>query len=328
MGEVYGRISRLIPKKLRLAFARELEYLGLNVDAGKFVGFVFSFGLFLSVGIALNLYFFLGIPVVLSFAGFFLLFVGGIYAWLNITAESKGKFVEKILPDALQLIASNIRSGLTTERALLVSARPEFGPLEEELKKASKKILTGTPVQDALSAITKSIKSKNLEKTIWLINKGITSGGQISDVLSQLSDDLREQNSLQDEIKANISIYVMLIFFSAAIGAPVMLGISSFIVQILDKQTSSILTVDTAKIQGPKTPFSGIPQNRISPDFVQLFAALALFVTVLFAALTMGIINAGSEKHGLKYLPLLLLVSFGIYFAIRILLSTMFKQLL
>jgi len=324
---MYNKISLFIPKSFRLAFAKELDYLGMSVDAGKFVGFVFSFGLFLSIGIALNLYFFFEIPFAFSFIGFFLLFVGGIYAWLNITAESKGKFVEKILPDVLQLIASNVRSGLTTERALLVSARPEFGPLEFELKKASKKILTGTPVQDALSAIAKSIKSKNLEKTVWLINKGISSGGQVSDVLSQLSDDLREQNSLQDEISANISVYVMLIFFSAAIGAPIMLGISSFIVQILDKQTSG-LQVDTSNIQGPRTPFSGIPQARISPDFVVLFAGVSLLVTVVFAALTMGIINTGSEKNGMKYLPVLLIVAFGLFFAIRIMLATMFKQLL
>ncbi len=265
---MYSRFSALIPKKVRNAFQQELDYLGIDIESGRFVGFVFSFGLALSIGIALNLYFLFNFPIPLSFAFFAALFIGGIYLWLSITAESKGKFVEKILPDALQLIASNVRAGMTTERALLISARPEFGPLEIELKKASKLILTGTPIQNALGEIPKHIHSKALEKTIWLVNKGISSGGQIADVLTQLSDDLREQNSLQDEIKANISIYVMLIFFAAAIGAPLMFGISSFIVQILSKQMSGLHTeaLEESSVVSSRTPFAGIPKSSISPD--------------------------------------------------------------
>jgi flagellar protein FlaJ len=202
--------------------------------------------------------------------------------------------------------------------------------LEIELKKASKRILTGTKIQDALAEIPKRIQSRTLEKTFWLINKGISSGGQIADVLTQLSDDLREQNSLQDEIRANISIYVMLIFFSAAIGAPIMLGVSSFIVQILSKQMSGIQISDNPSMStvSAKTPFiGGIPKSKIDPGFVLLFSEVVLLFTAFFASLTMGIINAGTEKQGLKYLPILLIVSFVLFFGIRLVLSTMFKQL-
>ena len=325
---MYARISALIPKKVQDAFKRELEYLGIEVESARFVGFIFSFGILLSLAISLNLYLLFQFPLLVSFAFFAALFVGGIYLWLSIAAESKGKFVEKILPDALQLIASNIRAGLTTERALIVSARPEFGPLELELKKASKRILTGTPIQDALAEIANRIQSKSLEKTIWLVNKGIGSGGQIADVLTQLSDDLREQNSLQDEIRANISIYIMLIFFAAAIGAPMMFGISSFIVQILSKQISGLQNIEEPVAQvSSRTPFAGLPQSNISPDFVLVFAELALLVTVIFASLTMGVINTGNEKNGFKYLPVLFIISFAAFFAIRLILSTMFKQL-
>ena len=159
---MYERISALLPKKIRLAFQRELECLGIGIESGKFVGFVFSFGLALSFGIALNLYLLFKFPLLVSFLFFAALFIGGIYFWLSITAESKARFVERILPDALQLIASNIRAGLTTERALIVSARPEFGPLELELKQASKRILTGTPMQDALAELSRKFNSKIL----------------------------------------------------------------------------------------------------------------------------------------------------------------------
>ena len=326
---MYNRIAALLPRKVRDSFKKEFDYLGINIDSGRFVGFLFSFAFLVSIAIALNFYYFFNIELAYTFIIAFIIFTAGIYLWLSITSEAKGKFVEKILPDALQLIASNIRSGLTTERAFLVSARPEFGPLELELKRASKRILTGTRIQDALEGISRRIRSPILEQTVWLVNKGISSGGQIADVLTQLSDDLRDQNALKDETKANISVYVMLIFFSAAIGAPLMLGISSFIVQILNKQTSNINIPSNAAMasMGSRTPFFGIPQAKISPEFVLLFSEAALLVSIFFASMVMGIINSGSEKNGFKYFPILLIVGFALFFAIRFTLLTMFKQL-
>jgi pilus assembly protein TadC len=236
---MYARISALLPKKMLEALRRELDYLNIDISEKKFAGFLVSYGFFLSIGIALNLWLFFAMPLY-SFFLIYAIFLAGSYMYLSITAESKGKFVEKILPDALQLIASNIKSGLTTEKALFASARPEFGPLELELRRAGQRILGGIPVDQALNEIPKRIKSVSLERTIWLLGQGINSGGQMSDLLIQLSDDLRQQNSLQQEIGANVSMYVMMIFFAAAFIGPILFGISSFIVQIFAKQMQFI----------------------------------------------------------------------------------------
>src|SRR3989304_3937684 len=101
----YQRIARLIPSHIADEVRRNLRYVGINIDADKFLGFLLAYGLALSFGVAINLY----------------LFFGGAYLWLSLRAEGKGRFVEGVLPDALQLIASNIKSGMTTERALFVS---------------------------------------------------------------------------------------------------------------------------------------------------------------------------------------------------------------
>ena len=126
---VYQRIASLLPQGIIRAFKRELEYLNINISEKRFVGFLFLYGLCLSFGIAFNLKLFLNIDIPISFAFFFVLFFGGTYLWMSLVSESKGRYVEKILPDALQLIASNIKAGLTTESALVASSRPEFGPL-------------------------------------------------------------------------------------------------------------------------------------------------------------------------------------------------------
>ncbi len=331
MTGIYSGFARFIPRRILHGFKREMEYLDINVPEASFVGFLFLFGFFLSLGIAANLFLFLKINFFAGTVFFFTLFVGGSYLWLNLAAESKGKYVEKILPDALQLVASNVKAGLTTERALLVSAREEFGPLEVELRRAAGKIIGGFTVQDALSEIPKKIKSRLLESTIWLISEGIQRGGEIGDLLIELSDDIREQASVKAEISANISMYVLLIFFASAFGAPVLFGVSTFIVEILTSQSQSIPQVPSVSGTSYNSPlmrgFSDASQ-KVSFGFVLMFSMVSLFFTSLFASMTIGVINTGAEKGGSKYLPIILLIAFSLFFIIRALLAGFFGNLL
>jgi len=331
---VYERIGSLVPRNIVNAFSEQLNYIGFEIPEKRFVGFLVIYGFLLSIGLAFNTLLFFSINPVFSFPVFFGFFIVLIYLWLNITAESKGKYVEKILPDALQLVASNMKAGLTAEKSFLVSARPEFGPLEVELRRAAKKIAAGERVEEAFAGISEKIKSKTLERTIWLISEGIKSGGEIGDLLIELSDDLRDQESIQGEISANISMYILLIFFAAAFGAPLLFGISSFIVQILASQMANIPSIAPAATQGlPSnlTAFSTFGSNagaRISVDFIMLFSMVSLSLTTIFASLTIGVINTGKEKDGLKYILLIGLIGFSLFFIVRFLLTSFFGKLL
>ena len=230
---LYDRIAVLVPVRLQKLIRKELDYLDINLSEKSFVGFVVIYGLFLSIGIAINANYIFGAPTIPTFLLAYPVFFIAVYLWLSLAAESKGKFVESILPDALQLVASNMKSGLTADRALLMSARKEFGPLEKELKEAAKRIMAGQTLDESLMEISKKIKSIELERTLWLISQGVHSGGQIADLLIELSNNLRQKQELHQEITADISIYTILIFAAAAVGAPMLFGISSFIVKIL-----------------------------------------------------------------------------------------------
>ncbi|MFH1225258.1 MAG: type II secretion system F family protein [Candidatus Diapherotrites archaeon] len=331
---MYKKIAAFIPSGIIKAFRREMDYLNIDLSEKTVVGFIVVYGAALSLGIALCAFAFIGVDIAATFLASFVLFCVGTYLWLSIAAESKGKLVDSILPDALQLIAANIKAGLTTERALLVSARPEFGPLEAELKATGRRIMAGIPLEVALEEIPRKIKSETLERMIWLISKGIESGGQIADLLTHLSDDMREQNSVKDEISANVSMYVLLIFFSSAMGGPILFGVSSFIVQILGAQTANMPHLDISSLPGGGGSSAGIAAMAsgggasIPPDFVMLFSEICLVVTAIFAALTMGVINTGKEQGGAKFIPIILVISFVLFFAVREVLKAVFGNLL
>lgn len=321
---LYHRIASLIPSPIIKGFKKQLDYVGWETPEMRLVGFIFSFGLAISIGIALNLYVFLNLPVYITFPLLFVLFAGGIYIWLNIMAENRAKFVEKILPDVLQLVASNMKAGLTTERALLASARPEFGIFSKELKLASAKVISGERIEDALNDIAKKIKSPILERTTWLMIQGIKSGGEVADLLSQLAGDLREENALKEETQAEVSMYIMLIFFGAAFGAPVLFSISSYIVGVLNEQTANIaLDPEQFKEISQRSPVGrmfGIPEVKITEEFATMFSLLALLVTCVFSGMIMGTINTGKEIQGIKYIPIVTIIAFALFFIIRIVL--------
>ncbi|MDD5163023.1 MAG: type II secretion system F family protein [Candidatus ainarchaeum sp.] len=320
----YQRVGAIVPSFIVRAFKKEMDYIGWEIQELSVVGFIFLFGAVLSIAISANLQIFFSLPIIATFPLIFLGFAGSIYYWLNTIAESRGKFVDKLLPDVLQLISSNMKSGLTTERALLASARPEFGVFSDELKLASGKVLAGERIEGALTDITTRIKSPLLERTMWLVVQGIRSGGEVADLLSQLADDLREENALKEETKAEVSMYIMLIFFGAAIGAPVLFSISSYIVGVLNVQTSQLsMNPEQLKEITQKSSITriiGIPEISITEEFATMYALIALGVTCLFSSLIMGTINSGKEKDGIRYIPIVGIIAVALFFIIRIIL--------
>ncbi len=324
---IYQRITSLLPEGVIESFRKELNYVGIHVEGKRFVGFLVLFGLGIATAIAINLYLFFNMPVYASFFLVFAIFCGGVYFWIDQMAEGSGRRVERVLPDVLELIASNIRAGLTTERAIFTSARPEFGLLSRELREASKEILSGERMDTALMKLPSKIKSDVLERTVWLLVQGMKGGGQMADLLIQLGSDLREENAMQDEIKANISMYVLLIFFAAAFGAPMLFGISSIIVGMLAEQTAELpITAEQMAQYSQMSPigrFFGVPTVGITEEFVTFFAAIALILTAIFASFTIGAISAGSEKKGVKFLPIILFIGLGLFYAVRMVLGEM-----
>jgi hypothetical protein len=113
----------------------------------------------------------------------------------------------------------------------------------------------------------------------------------------------------------------MLIFFSAAFGAPLLFGISSYIVGVLGEQTANIgispEEIEEYTAQSPALRLVGIPSIEITEEFVVFFAEIALFTTCLFAAMVLGVISTGKEKGGVKYLPILLAIAFALFFISR-----------
>lgn len=282
-----------------------------------------------AVGIILSLALSIGFPLAIlsTLAGAVAVHVV-VYTHLTLGADSRASKVEDVLPDFLSLVASNIRSGLTPDKALVMSARDEFGPLTVEINKAGKNSITGMPLDQVMMGMTEHIKSNVLEKTMTQIVEGMHSGGDLSELLERTALDIRKFRSVKKEVSSIILNYVLFIIAAITFGAPLLYGVSTFLVDIM-------LIIKT-KIGGGTEAFSqlsgsvGIFKGKLmlTPEAVQLFSVLAILITVFFGCMAVGIMSSGKRMDGLKYFPLLAAIGIAILLGIRFGLSTVLGGML
>jgi archaeal flagellar protein FlaJ len=315
---MFRYLSKLFPGRVRKSYKNLLRYCDIDVDHEKFVGILVFIGLVVAAVVSINLVLiFSFVPInwfAIVFVLSYLLSHVIAYTMLVLKADGKGRFVENILPDALLLMAMNIKSGMTTDRALILAARPEFGPLEKELNRAGKQVLAGKPIKYALTEIPYRIRSNTLDRTMRLIIEGIESGGELSNLLQQTSEEIQSTKIVQNEVKANILMYAIFIFFAVAVGAPLLFGVSTYLVGNIGHQSMVWQSVGGG---------SDTPTFQISADFLVMFAVLALGITSFFGGLIIGIVKNGDEKSGLKTVPILALISLAVFFIVRIMVSSM-----
>lgn len=319
---MYRLFAKLYPYKLKKNYERLLKYANIKSEPSKFLGFILFFGIGLALFLAFDIAALFKTTLWLTFLICFLIIEFLFYFYLLMHADIKARLVEDSLPDALQLMSSNLRAGLTTDRALLLSARPEFGPLQEEINLVGKEITIGKQIDQALINMSSRIKSEKLEKSVLLIVSGLRSGGELASLLEETAENLRQQKLTEQKVRSSVLMYVIFIFAAVGVGSPILFGLSTFLVQLLNSILSTIEIPEAAL----SIPFS-ITKVSIKPEFIIRFAIISLISSSIFASIIIGLISKGKEKNGVKYIPLLILLSLLIFFLIRLVAGGMLSDI-
>lgn len=318
MKKIYFTIGKLLPKGFRTRLKNMIEDAELKTVPEEFIGFSLFFGLLLGFASAYVFYVLAG----LSLFNFFIIFLGVSFSFIFLSYGSiiliidrKLRFVDEVLPDVLSLTAANIRSGISPDKALLLAAKPEFGYLEKYIKESAKKALAGESFESALSSITKKIKSKMLERAIILINEGMKYGGELASILEETASEIRDLQILNKEIKSVVMMYVIFIFMAAVIGSPLLYSISTFMIETITSLGSVAMPETSLTMMGVKT--------SITPEFLFNFSLAAIIINTIFAGMLLGLIYQGKEKMGIKYVPIMLIISLTIFFVVRNVITSM-----
>jgi len=279
-------------------------------------------GIILGLLVSILIFFFVKnilISMIGFFISFFLVFVY-FYFSKKLKQSARIKKIEGVFPDFLQLMSSNLRAGMTIDRSMLLSSRPEFNPLDNEILKAGKDITTGKSINNALLDMSKRIKSPKIDKTILLILSGINAGGDLSILLEETSTNMREREVLEKKAASSVLMYVIFIFLAVSIFAPALFSLSTILVEILTNIFSGLPDVNT------NLPFT-LSKIKISITFIKYFAVFFIIVIDVLAAFVLGLVNKGDEKQGIKYILPLLAISLSVFFIARILISNFMSGL-
>ncbi len=331
--EIIEIIGRNFPRKVTKKVEQMLSMAGSNLNPYSFTVymtiaailiFFFSFSFAytfadlreLILDLALQVFAFSPSFGVFFFSLLFALMVASVFivlltSYYTMKADARKNALEEIFPDFFALVSSNVRSGMNLDQALWQSAKPEFGILSIEVKKAVKLSFSGEPIDKALDYLASRFNSDMFKRAINIIKHSIYSGGEIATVLDKISEEASELAILKRDIRSNLIIYVIFLFFAAAIGIPFMLSVSHKMLFIMQRTFS---LVDTSAYSGNSMiPFS-ISTPPVTPKQFYYFSFLVILISSITTAFIMGATYSGRKTDGIKYLPMILLIALFVFF--------------
>src|SRR3989344_2485693 len=252
------------------------------------------------------------------------LFIMIVYFYLDLKIYYRTKKMEEQLPDFLQILSSNLKGGLTFERALWASIKPRFNILGSEMAKASKKVMTGYEVSRALIELSDKYDSLMLRRTVDLLISEVESGGNIAELIDRIVDNLKETKALKDEMSASAIAYVLFISIIVIIISPLLFALSFHLLNLLIRFVDK-LAVTTANVRSLPFTFS---KATVNPDDFRQFSVIALFVISLFSSMIVAIVEKDSVKGGIKYIPIYVFGSMSLYFFFLKILNLLFGGIL
>jgi len=134
---------------------------------------------------------------------------------LAIWKDIRSAQVEAQLMDALILISNSLKSGLDIAAGIERVATTMKPPISEEFGLVLNSYRLGTPLETALMSMTTRIRSRTLETAIYAINIQRETGGNLIKTFEQLVVTIREEDKLQNKVKALTSQGRMQTYFLA-----------------------------------------------------------------------------------------------------------------
>jgi tight adherence protein B len=105
------------------------------------------------------------------------------------------------LSDMLNLMVNGLRAGYSTMQALEAISRELPAPISDEFHRVVQEMQIGIPMEKALDNLLRRIPSEDLDFVITAINVQREVGGNLSEILDNISFTIRERVRIKGEIR-------------------------------------------------------------------------------------------------------------------------------
>lgn len=311
----------IIPGKIRKHIKKYVQKTGLYDVPYSLYGSLFVLCIIISIGIYAFLVFpslktanpvILGIGsfVALTIIDLILVVVFALILWLyyEFLIFNRIRQIEDVLPDFLQEVSVNLRAGMSFDKALWNSIEPEFGVLETEIEMVAKKVMTGKDTEQALREFSEKYDSTLLQESMDMIIVGLRSGGNVSDLIDRIVENVKDAYYLRKELIASVTSYVIFIAFTAVLISPTLFALSFNLMEIIQSLGEKLTTTSAYGI----LPFN-VGYKSINPKDFVLFSKISVLIISTISAMIIADLREGSIKAGLKYLLAFIPLSYLTY---------------
>jgi len=231
--------------------------------------------------------------------------IGPIGFYNHIKAKRK-RVVEEHLPDFLREISSSTSSGMTVFDAIISASNGDHGPLTPEIQTMASQLSWGISVKEALHNFGKRINTPSVKRMVVTINKALEIGGNTSTVFEAASKEIDQTKLVEQQRRADMSLYAIVIFISFFVFIAVILIINSTIIAaFLDVQS---------KMPSTKTISPGNLQiAHIDPLAIKNAFFAFVIVQSIGGGLLGGFMMDGKISSGIRFGFVLVLVSFFVF---------------
>lgn len=244
-----------------------------------------------------------GILTGLDFIVFGLLTTIGPIGFYNHQKAKIKREIEEQLPDFLREISSSTSSGMTIFDAIKSAADGDHGKLTPELQMMASQLSWGVPVKEALENFAKRINTASIKRIVLTINKALEIGGNTSTVFEAAAREIDQVKLVEQQRKAEMSLYSIVIFISFFVFLAVLLIIDKTIfAAILDLEAKMPAG---ATIAGTQLTFGGIDHAALKDTFF-----VFVLVQSIGGGLLGGFMTDGKLSSGVRYGFLLIIISF------------------
>lgn len=183
--------------------------------------------------------------------------------------------------------------------------RTNLGLLSYEIRRVSRDISWGANVEDALVRFERRVRTPAVSRSVGLITAACRMSGEISEVLSIAAKDARMSHVLDEERKAGMAMYIIVIYLAYFVFLFVVIIISTRFLTVLGE-----VAVPATSAAGHLLPGVGTPS--VIPTFDRLLFHLSL-IQAFFSGLVAGKMGEGSVKAGVKHAVVMLAVALVIF---------------
>ncbi len=204
-----GALSRRIAG-FRRAIEQSLFAAGVTWPAKQWLGFL------VLTGIAI----FVLLLVILKSALAAIIVASAVMAlaprrWLASRCQSRATRFGQDLPQALQILASALRSGLSFSQAFETLAKQDRGEVGTQFRQVLTEVEYGSPLEPALTRVAQRMNSLDLKWLVSALEIQREIGGSLSGILDTLAETIRGRAEVAREARVlsaegRLSAYILL----------------------------------------------------------------------------------------------------------------------